>query len=255
MYEDSLLAMEYFLKEVEENHWLQWIQKDLDEWDSKRSVSHHLSAYGGMGSFNDVVICKANKHSIPDGAESWADPIFNWLKSLCFFLAKNPEKEYSLPELKEQIGYHDASLSAFVGGENTSNELRGLFESKQPIQGWRCLECGYGEVSNSDINYYIAQTIVPTQLLEACVSNQLIPAIKDLLSINIKGLEGVISNVNHAIKKAGVSVNNREGWMRPCPSCNSEDTVVYRWYYSDGGFVAGEDNLTVKNNKKWWQLW
>ncbi|MFT6791162.1 MAG: hypothetical protein ACJA04_000362 [Cellvibrionaceae bacterium] len=116
MYEDSLLAMEYFLKEIGEGHWLKWIQKDLDEWASKRSVTHHLSDY-----------------SIPDGAESWVDPVFTWLKPLCFFFAKNPEEEYSLSELKERISYHDASLSAFVGGESAPNEMRWLFGSKQSI--------------------------------------------------------------------------------------------------------------------------
>jgi len=255
MYEESLQAMEFFLKEVGEEHWLKWIEKDLDEWVSKRSVTHHLSAYGGMGSFNDVVICRANNYAIPDGADSWADPIFSWLKSLCFFFAKNPEKDFTLEELKKEIGYHDASLSAFVGGENAPKSMRGLFGSKQPIQGWRCLECGHGEVSDDNINYYIAQTIVPAHLLEACISNKLIPAVKDLLNLNIDNLDDLTTSVNHSITKSLIDINNREGWMRSCPSCRSNDTAVYRWYYSEGKFVPGEDNLPVKTKKKWWQFW
>jgi len=211
MYESSLLAMEYFLKEIGEDHWLKWVQKDLDEWTSNKSTTHHLSAYGGMGSFNDVVICKANNHSIPEGAESWADTIFQWLKSLCFFFANNPETEYSLSELKKQIGYHDASLPAFVGGENAPTKMRGLFGSNQPIQGWRCLNCGHGEISDSDVSYYIAQTIVPRQLLEACVSSRLIPAINDLLGLRVKNLDQLSSKLKQSIDGAGIKIDSREG--------------------------------------------
>ncbi|WOE74694.1 DUF6966 domain-containing protein [Alterisphingorhabdus coralli] len=249
MYENSLIAMEYFLKEVNEIHWLKWIQKDIEEWITERSTVHHLSAYGGMGSFNDVVICGANNHSIPEGAEAWADVIFNWLKALCYFFAKNPEIEYSLSDLKEQIGYHDASLSAFVNGENAPDEMRGIFDNRSPIQGWRCLNCGYAEVCDSGINRYIAQNIVPAYLFEACVSNRLVSTVRGLLYLNISNLDHLISNAKQSIDESGILIRNREEWMRPCPSCGSNNTAIYRWRFSGKRLVADKDNLPLESKK------
>lgn len=250
MYEASLLAMEYFLNEVGEEHWLKWIRTDLEAWRSTKSTSHHFSAYGGMGSFNDVVINHKNIHSISAGTEStetWADVIFTWLKSLCYFCAKNPNKEYTLSELTKQIGSQDPALSAFIGGENAPDEMRGQCESNHPIQGWRCLECGYGEISESDIHYYLARTIVPIKLLQACTSNILIPTIKNLLNGTIDKSSPLFLGVKQSITQADIKIINRDGWMRPCPSCNSDDTVVYRWHHSKDGLVAGEDNLPIKS--------
>jgi len=245
MYENSLFAMEYLLKEVGEDHWLKWIQRDISEWTSKRNTDHHLSAYGGMGSFNDLVICRANNHNLSEQAEAWIASVFNWLKSLCYFFAKNPEKTYSLSELERSIGYHEASLSAFVGGENAPKEMRGLEGSKQPIQGWRCLKCGYGEVTDRDIHHYIAKEIVPKYLLEACVSNRLIPTVSDLLNQNIDNFDDLISTVNQSVERSGIHIVKREGWMRSCSSCGSDNTAVYRWYYSNGKFTPSKDNLPL----------
>jgi hypothetical protein len=256
MYEDSLLAMEYLLRKVGENHWLKWIQKDLEDWRKSKSVRHHLSAYGGMGSFNDVVICKANNYSIPTGTEDWVDPLFNWIKSLCYFLAKNPNKDFSMSELKKGIGYHDASLSAFVGGDKAPQEMRGLFENKPPIQGWRCLECGYSELSDSDVNYYVAQSLLPEIVFQACINKSLIEMIDSVLRLNIPNLSSVLNKIKSSIDNSGITLTNREGWMRPCPSCSSENTAVYRWLYSNEKFLPSEDNLKVKaTSRKWWQFY
>ncbi|WP_407635981.1 DUF6966 domain-containing protein [Propionispira raffinosivorans] len=38
------------------------MEKDLDEWENEKSVHHHISAYGGMGSLSDLIICTQNGH-------------------------------------------------------------------------------------------------------------------------------------------------------------------------------------------------
>ncbi|MEG0367567.1 MAG: hypothetical protein RR585_12075, partial [Coprobacillus sp.] len=44
----------YLKKEGAQEQWVQWLNKDLDEFYSSQGVTHHLQAYGGMGSFNDI---------------------------------------------------------------------------------------------------------------------------------------------------------------------------------------------------------
>ena len=34
--------------------WADWMQQDIDLWNTKQETDHHLHAFGGTGSFNDV---------------------------------------------------------------------------------------------------------------------------------------------------------------------------------------------------------
>ena len=49
-----------------EVHWAEWIRKDAAaiERGDRRGVVHFLSAFGGMGSLNDVMLCPENGHRI-----------------------------------------------------------------------------------------------------------------------------------------------------------------------------------------------
>ena len=46
-------------------NWIDWLERDIEDWTQRREVAHHLRAYGGMGSFNDlpggVVPCKCSR--------------------------------------------------------------------------------------------------------------------------------------------------------------------------------------------------
>jgi hypothetical protein len=257
MYISSLKAMEYLLEKVNEDYWCNWIRKDIKEWETNQTVDHHMSAYGGMGSFNDVVICTANQHTISKGTEEWADQLFNWLKSLCFAFAKTPDKDFTLKELEEKIGYHDASLSAFVDGENAPRETRRLFENKAPIRGWRCMDCGHGEIDEISINYYLAQELLPSIVFKACIERKLKEMIDNVLLLKIDNLDTEKQGIVDAINLSNISiVHERKDFMCPCPLCTSDNTAVYRWDYTGEGFKPGRDNLPVKEKrKKWWKIW
>jgi len=89
IYEDALKAMYSLLEQTGEKFWRDWINEDLHYWKNSKSVKHHLSAYGGMGSFNDLVICKKNNHKVTKQQESWINPLLSDLKSICYYSAKN----------------------------------------------------------------------------------------------------------------------------------------------------------------------
>lgn len=67
--------------------WQKWIETDIEEYLSTGSVEHHLGAYGGMGSINDIWICKVNNHTINDEAEPWANELMEYLKCLSYGIA------------------------------------------------------------------------------------------------------------------------------------------------------------------------
>ena len=54
-------------------NWIDWLERDIQDWNQRREVTHHLRAYGGMGSFNDLPSMRGNH-----------DYIFDFLKSVCY---------------------------------------------------------------------------------------------------------------------------------------------------------------------------
>ncbi len=76
-YEHCLIAMKRLLDAVGESHWAKWIDTDIKVWRANCDVSHHLSAYGGMGSFNDIWICRANQHTLTEAQEPWANTLLS----------------------------------------------------------------------------------------------------------------------------------------------------------------------------------
>ena len=41
-------------------NWIDWLERDIQDWNQRREVAHHLRAYGGMGSFNDLPSMRGN---------------------------------------------------------------------------------------------------------------------------------------------------------------------------------------------------
>src|SRR5262245_59574449 len=152
-YQHCLEAMIRLLEAVGETQWSTWLREDVRLWQASSDTRHHLAAYGGMGSFNDVCICRQNQDRVTEQQEPWANVLFEWLKTLCYFLARNPQEEVTAARLLKAVGRHDAALAAFVGGDRAPVSMRGRVNGEQKLQGWRCLDCGHGEVATQDIEY------------------------------------------------------------------------------------------------------
>jgi hypothetical protein len=56
------------LKRSGEFHWSAWLDASLDRIENHdlSGVDHLLGAYGGMGSFNDLILTYVNGHTVPD---------------------------------------------------------------------------------------------------------------------------------------------------------------------------------------------
>jgi len=248
-YEHSLIAMKRLLDAVRESHWAKWIETDITEWRSNRDAAHHLSAYGGMGSFNDIWILKANQHTVTELQEPWANALFEWLKSLCHFLAQHPQRFFTATTLTDRIGRHDSALAAFVGGENAPASMRGYANEDRKLHGWRCLRCGHGEASNKDIENLIARDVVPTMVFDACERMILGELVDQILACDIPDLTDMRQSLAAAVKDSGIALVDPDGWMRPCPNCKKDDTAVYRWRLAMNGglrFEPSGDNLPMR---------
>lgn len=202
-----------------EQHWRSWIAQDIDEWERRKSVSHHLLAYGGMGSFNDI------------GFEDvWLGTLFNDLRSACHHFAHCPTAKPDGPSLEQSMGN--------VGFE---------------LSGWRCLACGYGVVSRRDIDYFLAHRIIRRGILSEAERSRLLEFVQSV--VRTRPTDTLFTQANMAawISASGLNRRDNNDWLRPCPSCGSHDTAVYRWsLLTERGyrFVPSVDNLPLRSMRK-----
>ncbi len=241
--------MKRLLDAVGESHWSRWIGTCITAWHAKRDASHHLSAYRGIGSFNDIWICRANHHTLTEAQEPWANVLFTWLQSLCYFLAQHPNVSFDANTLSSAIGKHDSVLAAFVEGDKAPASIRGLAKASLELHGWRCLGCGHGETSSRDIETLIAQDVIPDRVFRSCELSTLDQLVDQVLACDMPELVILRRSLAVAAMECGVVLVDRDGWMSPCPNCGSGDTAVYRWrlMLNDGlRFEPADDNLPMR---------
>jgi hypothetical protein len=76
-----------------EHHWSAWITRDITTMKNHNAngIVHLLSAYGGMGSFNDLWLCSTNGHRIDDSEVIKVNDKLSALRSEAYALAKEME--------------------------------------------------------------------------------------------------------------------------------------------------------------------
>jgi hypothetical protein len=88
-----LEQIEHLLVTHGEQHWSAWITRDITviKKGDAHGIVHFLSAYGGMGSFNDLLLCAANGHRIDEMEVSGVNDTLSALRSEAYILAKEIE--------------------------------------------------------------------------------------------------------------------------------------------------------------------
>lgn len=103
-YLQALQTMHYILNSQNDpnawfENWVKWISKDITDWEFRQNTDHHIRAYGGMGSFNDLPQIR--------GSNGNYSIIFDLLRSFCYRFAHLYGKvNKPLDELEEEI-LHD----------------------------------------------------------------------------------------------------------------------------------------------------
>jgi hypothetical protein len=225
-YLNALNAMHELLEALEEHHWRKWIAQDIRDWESQKTVQHHLSAYGGMGSINDI------------GFEDvWLGTLFEDLRSVCYHFAHQPIAKPNVSSLEHDMGS--------VGFE---------------LSGWRCLLCGYGTVSHKSIDRFIARRVIRRLVLSEASGGRLQELVHSVVKSHPSDAVFTYDGVVSRVKASGLNIRDNDDWLRPCPSCGSNDTAVFRWLLStktgliqllksnrdEGLFVPAPDNLPLR---------
>ena len=217
-YKISLEVLSKILQEENYDHWATWMQEDLKFWENNKDVEHHLSAYGGMGSFNDVVIGSSDNEGI------WKGQIFGHLQSVAYNLAKGDSFETILERILNQ---HRAD----------------------EISGWRCRNCGDARLTDRDINLFIANYFIPTFFVEYIKDDKLNEVINLIKLIDSEEVVNKKYQIISLINQVDIILNTDNSWLWTCPKCGSSEVCAYRWKVSEDGskLVESNDNLDIKS--------
>lgn len=83
------------LRGANENRWADWFDKDLALVRKRdaNGLTHLLSAYGGMGSFNDLLLDQRNGHTVTDASKGFVNDRLARLRSSVFSLAEGLRRD------------------------------------------------------------------------------------------------------------------------------------------------------------------
>ncbi len=217
-YKATLEVLSEILQEENYQNWANWMQEDIKLWETNKSVEHHLHAYGGMGSFNDIVIGGNDNEGI------WKGHVFEHLQTLAYSLAKGDSVEVILSSFSNQ---------------NRVNE----------ISGWRCRNCGDARMTDRDINLFIAYYFVPQYFVDYVRDDRLKEVVDIPKLVDSEEVMNKKAQIKSFIQRANIILNPDNNWLWTCPKCDSSEVCVYRWKVSEDGskLVEGDDNLEIKS--------
>lgn len=231
-YSHAIKALEYLLDKVGETSWRNWILKDIELWQTRQDVSHYLSAYGGMGSLNDLWISARNGHTVMDFQESWVNVALTLVRDLAFRLARLRQKETE-SECKAIYTKWFLGLIPLLRIRTSDRiVIDGILRTTRKIlrlDGWHCLSCGYLETQPDKVEEYLARTVLPKKISKAKTANDLIRIVDMALNGTTTEIQKLRDQIYTCIVNSGIAVTNRQGWVRPCPQCGSNDTEVCYW--------------------------
>ncbi len=105
IYTEALICLKSILQadHPEFKNWIDWLERDIQDWTQHREVAHHLRAYGGMGSFNDLPSMRGDH-----------DYIFGFLKSFCYAFGHLYGKRAGIsPEILMKECLHDIGQAVY----------------------------------------------------------------------------------------------------------------------------------------------
>jgi hypothetical protein len=204
---------------------LSWLLETVhDRWAegiARTSGQGFRSVCGGMGSFNDVIICQQNGHQIAAEKEGLANELLSCFGSVCFASAKS-------------------SLSA-----NEAVNICGNLS--MVLQGVRCLNCGHGGVTLDNLACFHAAMMVRKLLREGVEHRDLFHRVTAYW--NSYSPQRETQPLKELLRSSPIEFRDTQGMMRPCPSCGSGDTAIYRWNLKGQRFEPSADNLALRPKK------
>lgn len=212
-YRKTLVLLKDIFKTSGHSHWENWIDRDIYEWDNFKSTSHHKSAFGGMGSINDIAVGERDRVGV------WKNNMFDSLKSLSWTLAAINEIRFEKPVISV-------------------------------IEGSVCRDCLYALIAESGVEHFLSRKYLPSIIADNLLTDNYLILTDFNKLTNIEFIEVDRQKLLEAFKTYGINYSEEISWLRDCPNCGTKNTCVYRWditYVDNKVKIAKSiDNVSIK---------
>ena len=197
-------------------NWEKWLSEDIRLWETEKSTEHHLRAYGGMGSFNDVPMGNNGTAGI------WKNKLFGTVQTLAYNFAKGYISTVPLDE------------TFYIG----SNE----------VSGWRCRNCGEAKIKKRNIEIYISSAFLPKFFIEYIKQDKLIEILDLKKIIHSEEIIQKRKDIEALVQNSEIELSDSAEWLWTCPTCKSNETCNYRWIVTenDTKLKEADNNLDIK---------
>jgi predicted nucleic-acid-binding Zn-ribbon protein len=211
----KILQLEKQILEQSGNlHWAKWIEKDIQEWKANQSTKHHLEAFGGMGSINDITIGENNKKG------SWQENLFHLLKSMSWTFAKKNKIEFPKVNVQE-------------------------------FEGMICRKCEYSEISEYSFSAILAKRNLPNLIFKLLPSENFEVLLRPEEITKDTTIENESEKLKIALSNSFIIEKPFYTVYPKCPKCDSKNSCVYRWELLDNGceFIIKRSSNNLKLEK------
>lgn len=217
-YKLSLELLRIILLENQYDFWANWLTEDIENWKKNKNTEHHLRAYGGMGSFNDVVI--GNQ----DLAGLWQGRVFGMLQSLSYGLAS---------------------------GDALEDILARINTTSTQISGWRCQDCGAARINSIDIERFVCASILPQIFTNYLKYNKLAETLDTNKLLSSEDISNKKTAIERLIEQSNIEIASDNNWLLNCPKCGSDKVCSYRWEIlnNETKIIESDDNLEINKQK------
>ena len=115
------------------------------------------------------------------------------------------------------------------------------------IHGWKCMECNYGEISQSSVESYLAHSMLPYIIIKSMIENSLEKLVDDCMEVKIEDVETKRQELAVAAEKSNISL--KQNPIRPCCRCGGSNTSIFRWRLLDKETPTGEKYKVLEPSK------
>lgn len=210
-YREALAGLIELLGLVDEESWRSVLQRNLAEWDRARDVRPHLAVYGGIGSFNDVLLTAANGHRVARVQEGWVNECFDALQSACWTAA---------------------SRIARPGRDAADEAAETSPPPRSTLQGWVCRQCSQRYIDPYWLQFAAARRWTRQAVPEAIASGEGAAVARrayhfdedpDCLA-HLRELETAVDALGYPAVPDGFSFMDDR-----CARCGQRDWAVFHW--------------------------
>ncbi|WP_276132726.1 DUF6966 domain-containing protein [Polluticoccus soli] len=192
-YRKALVILESLFRQSGNSHWAKWMMRDIYEWDTHRSTTHHRSAFGGMGSINDQPLGKISEEGC------WKDTLFDYIKTISWTYATKGENEI-------------------------------LVSPPPTFQITLCNNCGYLEITDLEIERFLAKRHLPA-LINTYLQQENFEDLLDVRQVlHSEEVEEERVALKQNYSKNKIAVTNRLDRIKTCPNCNTTHFTISTWH-------------------------